>query len=95
MAFGYEHFKTTPAGRATAHALSKNSCDVIAAAKNGRAPIRVLAPELRQHLGERTVNSHVGRMIREWLGATFKLRGRKRWPRENGTESGSVYFQID
>lgn len=95
MAFGYEHFKTTPAGCATAAAISTNSRDVIAAAKSGRAPIRVLAPDLRHHLGDRQVNSHVGRMIREWLGPTFKLRGRKKWPRENGTESGSIYFQID
>lgn len=91
MAFGLEPFKTTPAGMATAHALRVTATTVIAAAKNGEPPILVIAPMIEQHLGEQKTNELVGRFIREWLGPSFKVRGRRKWKRTHGTESGSFY----
>ena len=95
MAFGLDHFKTSPAGLATAHALRVNAPAVIAAARNGEPPILVVAPMIEHHLGERKINELVGRLIREWLGPTFKVRGRRKWKRTHGTESGSFYTPHD
>jgi hypothetical protein len=94
MAFGFEHWKTTPAGIEAATAMNIKRSLVIAAAKAGIAPIRIIAPDIEHFLGDRTTNSHVGRLVREWLGPKFELIGRMRWSRENGTESGSLFFYI-
>lgn len=95
MAFGLNHFKTSPAGLATAHALRVNAPAVIAAARNGEPPILVVAAMIEHHLGEQKVNGLVGRLIREWLGPTFKVRGRRKWKLTHGTESGSLYSLRD
>lgn len=91
MPFGLDHFKTTPTGMATAHALRVNAPAVIAAAKSGEPPILSIAPMIEQHLGDQKTNELVGRFIREWLGPSFKVRGRRKWKRIHGTESGSFY----
>jgi hypothetical protein len=92
MAYGFEQWKLTAAGKAAAAALRRNAQAVTAAAKAGAAPIRVIAPEIEEHLGNRLANSRAGRLVREWLGPTFRVRGRIKWPREHGTESGAVYL---
>jgi hypothetical protein len=94
MAFGYEHWKSTPAGVETAQAIRQKASAVVCAAKAGHPPIRVIAADIQRHLGKRQGNAYVGRMIREWLGPTFKLMGRKKWPRKHGTESGAIYMQV-
>lgn len=94
MAFGLNHFKTTAAGIAVADNLRSNSANVLAAAKAGEPPILTIAPMIQNHLGNRKTNELVGRMIREWLGPCFKVRGRKKWARQYGTESGSYYAYV-
>ncbi|MBD8547997.1 hypothetical protein [Sphingomonas sp. CFBP 8760] len=75
-------------------ALKFRAAAILAAAKAGESPIRVIAADIQHHLGSQQVNAMVGRMIREWLGPTFKVVGRKKWPREHGTESGAIYAQV-
>lgn len=94
MAFGYKHWKQTPAGIDTAAAIMSKAAEVVATAQAGRPPVRVIASDIKQHLGSQHDNAFVGRMIREWLGPTFKVRGRRKWPREHGTESGAIYLQV-
>jgi hypothetical protein len=95
MAFGLNNFKTTPAGMAATHALRVNAVAVLTAAKDGEPPILSIAPMIEQHLGDRKSNELVGRLIREWLGPSFKVRGRRKWKRTHGTESGSFYCHRD
>lgn len=94
MDFGLSTFKMTPAGVATSAALAANAQDVLAAAHAGKAPVRVIAPVIEMHLGTRDANSKVGRLIREWLGPRFQVRGRRKWMREHGAESGTYYAYI-
>ena len=93
MSFAFEQKKNTPVGIATTRALQSNAAAVLAAARAGESPVRVIAPAIEHHLGNQQVNALVGRMIREWLGPNFRLMGRKKWPRERGTESGAIYSQ--
>lgn len=94
MSFKTKNSKTTPAYIDTASALKFRAGAILAAAKAGESPIRVIAADIEHHLGSQQVNAMVGRMIREWLGPTFKVVGRKKWPREHGTESGAIYAQV-
>lgn len=91
MAFGLANFKTTAVGIATLQALNAKRAEVCAAARAGEPPLRIISPLIKEHLGNNRTNAMVGRMIREWLGPCFQVRGRMFWPRENGTESGSYY----
>lgn len=91
MSFGNQNFKSTPQGIDTLYEIRRNATAVIAAARAGDAPIRVISAALAHHLGDQRTNSNVGRLIREWLGPAFKVAGRAKWPRENGTESGAIY----
>lgn len=95
MAFGYENWKaTTLAGVEATCAVNCAGDKIIAAADTGEAPIRVISADLAHHLGTQGANSYVGRLIRERLGPNFKVAGRKKWPRENGVESGAVYKRV-
>lgn len=94
MPFSIEHQKNTPLGIATSHALDRHAVAVQAAARTGQPPVHIIAPDLELHLGSQKANALVGRMIREWLGPAFKVKGRKKWPRQHGTESGAVYAPV-
>lgn len=94
MSFGLSHFKSTVAGIATSDVLRQMAAQINAAAKAGEPPILTIAPAIEQHLGDRRTNELVGRMIREWLGPSFRVRGRRKWKRQHNTESGSFYAYI-
>ncbi|WP_162792260.1 hypothetical protein [Novosphingobium sp. P6W] len=93
MAFGYENWKNTTAGIETGCVIRLKASEIISAAQSGQPPVRVIAADIRQHLGTQQNNAFIGRMIREWLGPTFRVTGREKWQREDGTESGAVYDQ--
>lgn len=90
-AFIPSDFPSSPLYAAARLALHAKRETVIATARAGGSPIRVIAADIEQHLGDRLSNSLAGRLIREWLGPSFEVHGRLRWPREHGTESGATY----
>lgn len=91
MAFGNRAFLATPKGKIAHSVICANRHALIDAADRGMPPIRAISDKLADILGDRYTNSQVGRFIREQLQPAFRPCGRKKWPRENGTESGSLY----
>jgi hypothetical protein len=89
--FGTHIFLSTQDGQTALHVICSNRSALIDAADRGISPIRVISDKLVGILGDNQTNSQIGRLIREQLQPTFRPCGRKKWPRENGTESGSIY----
>jgi hypothetical protein len=93
MAYGLPAFAETHRGRTVSRVLRENRNTLIDAADRGTAPIRAVSGKLADILGDRITNGFVGRMIRIELQPMFRPAGRRKWPRENGTESGTVYLR--
>ncbi len=90
--FGYDHFKTSPAGQALAAALLARGEQVRQAADDGEPPLFVVADHIAEYLAYPKLARHADRLIAEWLGDRYQAAGRKPWPEGSEARLGACFY---